>query len=366
MRVPAGQRLFGALFACWPALGRALGDLETRILGSTIEPIVIERPVYIAGLARSGSTMLLEAFARHPAFTSHRYSDYPPIWTPYWWNHLRSRLPLPPAVARERAHRDGITVTPDSPEAFEEVLWMHFFPHAHDPARDQILDATTSNPAFEAFYRAHVRKLLAVRGAGRYVAKGNYNIARLGYLLQIFPDARFIVPWREPLAHVASLVKQDRLFNDAARHRPEIARQLARSGHFEFGPLARAERSGPDSRAAEIAARRAGGDVVGAYALQWAETYGSLLDRLDADPRLRAACLFVGYETLCARPAEVLARVFVHADALDAEGGRLVDDFAVRLHAPDYYRSDFDEATRAEVNALTARVHERLVRLAGA
>lgn len=363
LRVPLGQRVFGALFARWPGLGRALGNLETRMLAGTIADVPIERPVYVAGLARSGSTMLLEAFARHPTFTSHRYSDYPPVWTPYWWNHLRARLPLPKAPARERAHRDGIAVTPDSPEAFEEVLWMHFFAHAHDPARDQVLGATTSNPAFEAFYRAHVRKLLAVRGARRYVAKGNYNLARLGYLLHLFPDARFVVPWREPVAHVASLVKQDRLFHAASRERPEVARQLARNGHFEFGPQARAERLGTASQADAISARRADGDLAGAQALQWADAYGSLLDRLDADPALRAACHFVPYEALCARPAEVLAHMFAHADALDADGERVVEDFATRLHAPDYYRPDFDEATCAEVRALTAHVRERLMRI---
>lgn len=365
LRVPLGQRLFGALFARWPGFGRALGDLESRVLAETIAATAIDRPVYVAGLARSGSTMLLEALARHPAFTSHRYSDYPPVWTPYWWNHLRARLPLPPAPARERAHRDGIAVTPDSPEAFEEPLWMHFFAQAHDPARDQVLDAATSNPAFEAFYAAHVRKLLAVRGARRYVAKGNYNIARFGYLQRLFPDARFVVPWREPVAHVASLVKQDRLFREAARARPEVARQLARNGHFEFGPQARAERLGTDSRADEIGACRAAGKVAAAYALQWADTYGWLLDHLDANPALREACRFVGYDALCARPAEVLTQVFAHAEALDADGERLVGYFATRLRAPDYYRPDFDDRTRAEVKALTAPVHERLMRLDG-
>jgi hypothetical protein len=360
LRVPHGLRFWGSLFSGFPSIVRRLANLETRVLAEAIADVAIEQPVYIAGFARSGSTMLLEAFASHPSFTSHRYSDYPLLWTPYWWNALREQLPLPENPPKERAHRDGIAVTQKSPEAFEEVFWMHFFPKRHDPETDQLLDETTSNRKFEAFYRAHVRKLLAVRRARRYVAKGNYNVARLGYLQAIFPDARFIVPWREPLAHVASLLKQDRLFCEAAKLRPEVANHLARTGHFEFGPQARVERIGPNSQAAMISANRSAGKSAVAYAMQWADVYGSLLDRFDASPMLRTASHLVSYEALCTYPQRTLSACFQHANANDAAGQQIVDTFAGRLRAPDYYQPHFDPETREEIEERTSAVYARL------
>jgi hypothetical protein len=78
----------------------------------------------------------------------------------------------------ERSHGDGIAVTSESPEAFEEPLWMAFFEGQHDPSASAVLDRRARCPAFERFYRDHIRKLLAVRGGRRYVAKGNYNLTR--------------------------------------------------------------------------------------------------------------------------------------------------------------------------------------------
>ena len=35
--------------------------------------------------------------------------------------------------AVERAHGDRLMITPSSPEAMEEPIWMHFFDNAHNP-----------------------------------------------------------------------------------------------------------------------------------------------------------------------------------------------------------------------------------------
>ena len=104
-----------------------LGNFETRILSERLDKVPIVKPVYIAGLARSGTTILLELLARHPDVTSHRYRDFPPVLTPWFWNWFVDRAGNGPQAASERAHGDGIDVTAESPEAFEEVIWMAFF-----------------------------------------------------------------------------------------------------------------------------------------------------------------------------------------------------------------------------------------------
>src|SRR5690606_32311264 len=66
-------------------------------------------------------------------------------------------------------------------------------------------------------------------------SKNNLNIARTGWLLEHFPDARIIVPFREPTEHAASLLRQHKNF--LARHRddPFTLEYMTAIGHFDFG-----------------------------------------------------------------------------------------------------------------------------------
>jgi Sulfotransferase family len=182
-----------------------LGRLESSLLAEEIGPVHVRMPIYVCGLARSGSTLLHEVVASHPGVATHRIKDYPMLFTPYWWR--RATANLRPQSPRERVHRDGVMITPESPDALEEMLWMAFFPRCHDPSQCGLLGAADRNPAFESFYKLHIRKLLLAEDARRYAAKANYHIARLPYLLRLFADARFLIPVRAPETHSASLVR---------------------------------------------------------------------------------------------------------------------------------------------------------------
>ena len=289
----------GGFIARHRGLWTRIGNLESRLLADELSEVRIRQPIYVAGLARSGSTILLELLARHPDVVSHRYRDYPPVFTPYMWNRLLERTPQRQVEPAERSHKDGIKVTPDSPEALEEVLWMAFFPQLHDPAHSAVLDRQTRNPAFESFYRDHIRKLLRVRGGRRYLAKGNYNVTRLDYLLELFPDARFVIPVRDPRWHIASLIKQHALFCAGGEHNPAAVRHLQRVGHFEFGLDRRPVNAGDPATIEQILACWQQGREVEGWARYWSHVYGHVADRLEASPELRDAALIVRYEDLC-------------------------------------------------------------------
>jgi hypothetical protein len=360
-RPGAATRLVGGALARWPGLGAALSALESRAVADALPDRPIRAPVYIAGLARAGSTVLLEVLHGTGAFASQRYADYPMLWTPYWWNRLRQRLPRPRAAPSQRAHGDRIEVTVDSPEAFEEPLWMHFFPGRHDPGIDQVLEPGAGDGRFAPFYRAHIGKLLAVHGRDRYLAKGNYNLARLPLLQALFPDARFIVPLREPVAQVASLIKQDRLFCAAAAADRAIDDHLRRTGHFEFGPGKRAENLGDGDAAAAIAAAFANGEVLDGYARQWQLSYGWLAGRLDRDPGLAAAIHLVDYDALCRSPGPGLAALARHAGIPAHDLPPLLQRWLPRISAPAYYRPDLRPAEVDRVHAHCAATHARLL-----
>lgn len=236
MHIPWHLDMLGRWISNNPQFWIRMGNAETRLLSDKLEDIRIEKPIFICGLARAGTTAKLIEIAAQPGFTSHRYEDFPFLFTPYWWNTLLKLAPRKKQALRERAHGDGIMITPQSPEAFEEMIWMAFFDHLHDTNRSAVLDEHTSNPAFEQFFKAHIKKLLLVRGAKRYVAKNNYNITRIAYLKKLFPDAEFIVPTRDKESHVASLMRQHERFCRAAKANPRTVRHMAQVGHFEFGP----------------------------------------------------------------------------------------------------------------------------------
>ena len=362
LRVPPADRWFGALFGRWPGLGRALASLETRTALAEGPLPPIDRPVYVCGMARSGSTLLLEVLNGAPGFTAHRYGDYPFLWTPLWWNRLRQRLPHQAAAPQERAHGDRLAVTRDSPEAFEEVFWQSWFPGRHDPHVNQVLDDADRNPAFDAFYQAHIQKLLAARGAQRYLCKANYHLTRLGYLHRLFPEARFIIPIREPVAQVESLWRQDQRFVQIVQRNPAVGKHLRRVGHREFGPDRRAVNVGDTTQALAIQSEFDAGNTLQAYAHQWAALHGWLARRLAVDESLARACLLVPYEGLCAQPQSVLARVLAHA-GVEAPGTGIALARAPDVSAPDYYRSSLSPEQRAGINDSTGLIWNSLMRL---
>ncbi len=361
MKVSFGDRVAGAIHAAMPSLGPMLARLESSTLSDEIAQSPVRKPIYVCGLARAGSTLLLETLNAHSATTSHRYADYRMLWTPYWWNWLRTRASgLKQTTLAERAHGDRIRVSFESPEAFEEVLWMRYYPCLHQQHSPEALGAEHFVPAFDRVLRDHISKLTAVRGASRYLAKANYHVNRIALLARMFPDARFVVPVREPVSHVASLVRQNRLFSDAGRHSPAVRRHLQRVGHFEFGLDKRATVLGDGAAArASIADWSSGAEALG-YARQWASVYQQLVDTLDTHEPLRRSVLLVRYEVLCSDAVASLQSVFAHCDLLDGEAHALIAQRAVSISSPDYYDERFDDATRSAILDITRATARRL------
>jgi len=356
-KIALSEHLLEGAIHTWPSLWKRLGNLESGMLRSQMDAVSIDRPIFVAGLARSGSTILLETLARSAAVASHRYSDFPAIFTPYWWSRIQQSAPggSQPEKAIARAHADGLMVTQNSPEAMEEPLWMAHFPDAHHPAKNQVLSADTSNPAFESFYRDHIRKLLLIRGRNRYLAKGNYNLTRLPYLLNLFPNARFVAPVRQPENHIASLMKQHRLFVAGENRFPRSLAHMRRVGHFEFGIDRRPINAGDPRTIEEVVALWKQGDEIRGWARYWAHLHRWLAMELRDNSSLRGAVQVVRFEDLCSTPLETLAALFSHCDLAEEH---LVEELAPTIQAPSYYRPDFSDEDLEIIAEETADVAE--------
>lgn len=93
-------------------------DVESSVISKKQST---DNHVFVAGLARSGTTILLNALYKSDEFSSLSYQDMPFVLAPNLWSKLSSSK-----KHMERAHCDGIKVSSESPEAFEEVFWMTF------------------------------------------------------------------------------------------------------------------------------------------------------------------------------------------------------------------------------------------------
>jgi hypothetical protein len=237
------DRLLHKLAFASPAVQLVAADCEDLLFGADIRDVRAPAPIFITSLPRAGTTILLSALNRLPGLGTHLYRDMPFVMAPLLWNRM-SRAHRKQAALQERAHGDGMMVGFDSPEAFEEIIWRAFWPEKYTDAGIRLWDRRDADPRAQDFLDAHFRKIVAIRcgsdrSRGRYLSKNNANIARLDYIAATMPDAKILVPVRDPIDHAASLLKQHRNFLAIHARDPFARAYMADIGHYEFGELHR-------------------------------------------------------------------------------------------------------------------------------
>jgi hypothetical protein len=288
----------------------ALADVEDRVFAGQLAACRVDRPVFVTALPRAGTTMLLECCAGLREFASHGYRDMPFVLVPCLWNRFSAAF-RQHAERRERAHGDGMLIDFDSPEALEEVLWKAFWRRHYrcDRIVPWTCDEESDADEFKDFFRNHIRKIALVRRgsdapAARYLSKNNLNIARLGLLHRLFPDAAVVVPFREPLQHAESLLKQHRNFLRIHKEDRFASEYMRAIGHYEFGDNLRPVDFGGwfDRRQSRQS------DCLAFWLEYWAAGYRQMLAE-GAD-----FVRFIDYDALCENPRCGLALL---ADAID-------------------------------------------------
>lgn len=178
-----------------------------------------ENHVFVSGLARSGTTILLNAIYKSDEFASLSYKDMPFILAPNLWSKLSPSKKNNDLV--ERAHGDGIKVSSESPEAFEEVFWMTF---------DEIDEETKEK------FKNYVQLINYKYQKKRYLSKNNQNIRRVELISKIFPNSKILIPFRNPIQHAYSLLSQHKRFIEDSKKDKFVSHYMKWIGHTEFGP----------------------------------------------------------------------------------------------------------------------------------
>ncbi|MDF7773757.1 sulfotransferase [Sphingomonas sp. AOB5] len=266
-------------------------DIERARYRRALNGIAVEAPVFVSGLARAGTTVLMRALHASGGFASLSYRDMPFPLAPNSWARLGRGFQRHVETS-ERGHGDGLTHDLDSPEAIEEVFWR-----MHEGDRYRTREALLPEPVAPdtiAAFRDYVRLVLLRHGGPRYLSKNNNNVLRLPALVAAFPDAVLLHPFRDPLQQAISLRTQHVRADKLAAEDPFRRRYMSWLGHHEFGADQRPFGFEGAPGAGESRAR------IDYWLKGWISVHRALLAQPEA---VAARQRFLDYDRLCADSA---------------------------------------------------------------
>ena len=279
-------------------------DLERQLYLPKDAQRAAQGAVYVCGLARSGTTILLRILNEIAELKSLTYRAMPFALAPNLWMAMQSK-PQRNVAQTIRAHQDGILVDLDSPESLEQVFWRTFGNSVAN-FETRTLDSKTPLPATLAAF-ADYRALVAnPKGSEteqgtmprRYLSKNNNNLMRLASLCAD-PSAHVLWAYRDHVATARSLYRQHQRFCEAQKANRFIRQYMGWLAHHEFGldhlPFAFAK---PHMTTGLQH------DDPNYWLDYWCAVHQQIL-LLQADN-----VHLVNYDTLCAQPARVLGQVF--------------------------------------------------------
>jgi len=312
------DRLLHRLALGWTGAIETSFDLEWAAFGKRAAAIAIERPIFVCGLARAGTSLVTRTIASAPGLAWPRYRDMPFPLAPNSWARLGGRRRLESAP---RGHGDGLDHDLDTPEAIEEVFWRCFEGGRY--LRREGLAPVPPEGETLARFRRYMALVMLAGGGRRYLSKNNNNVLRVASLAEAFPDAWFVHPFRNPAAQAASLERQHVRASELQTADPFRLSYAGWLGHHEFG-LGRRPFLLPGAE--------------GGWLGTWASVYGHLLDQPEA---MRPRQFFLDYDALRRSPGAVLEALgrFVEVGRLDAEVRAPADDAGVvPSEVQDIYR----------------------------
>ena len=353
---PTPMYFIAKLVNQFPSAGDLLHRMELQWLWKRISNFRIDKPIYITGFARAGTTITLEMLSQHPDIATHRYLHMVLPYTPHWFQNLANHVPLMIKPV-ERLHKDELLVTRDSPEAVEEIFWQRFFVDTVDELKSSILDRNTTHNIFERFYKTHLLKLMVNQNATRYAAKNNYNVARLEYLQKLFPDVKFLILIRNPFNHIASLAKQDMVLRELESKDPRLLDWTKIIGHREFGSAKfciNLDNTKTIQTIRELWKKKE--TYAKGWALYWNVVYSYIHQKLESNPTLKNASLIIRYEDLCESPGKTIDNILDHIHVDKDKFKTIRTLYCNRLHKPTYYKTKYSESEQEDIIQMTGGI----------
>lgn len=208
-------------------------DLDQKLSAADPREATDGRHIFVSGLARAGTTILMRRIYASGNFCSLTYRNMPFVLAPNIWGRFMASQEK--GQPTERAHGDRILVDIDSPESLDEVFWRIF--DGNNYIAETCLAPHDPSEEIAGKYAAYVTAILKADPAGRtrYLSKNNNNILRLRAIRRTFPRAVILIPFREPLSHARSLLQQHNNFVGQQQSDPFTKFYMTWLAHHEFG-----------------------------------------------------------------------------------------------------------------------------------
>lgn len=327
-----------------PFINKMSFDIDNLIANNSQEnedEHVNKKHIFISGLARSGTTILMRTLYETGHFRSLTYRDMPFVLMPNLWNKF-SKSFHKQQEAKERAHGDGICVNSDSPEALEEVFWQAF--SGDDYIFDNHLQPYEVDEELIEQFRLYIQRIITSSNNSNqqhYLSKNNNNILRLKAIRQAFPKAIIIIPFRDPIQHAISLLNQHQKFCDRHSVDKFSYHYMHWLGHYEFGMTHKPFQYDTKS---DVVAKATQADDINYWLNIWVNTYTYLLNNSPVDSR------FIAYETLCEYPVETLEPLFESAN-IDLDKQAVHETFNI-IPTKDIGHFHIDDSLKSQAQAL--------------
>lgn len=186
--------------------------------------------VIVSGLARSGTTALINLLFQTNKFHSLTYANMPFLLAVNCWRKVyRPKR----KEFKERAHGDNVNIGFNSIEALEEYFFKVFLNDNY--IKEQFLEEHKIDYQTYKSYIEYQKLINTNRLESTYLAKNNNLILRYNSLRNFNPGFKIIFMFRDPVSHAMSLLNQHKLFSELQRKDSFILDYMNWLGHHEFG-----------------------------------------------------------------------------------------------------------------------------------
>jgi len=289
----------------------------------------------VSGLARSGTTSLMNSLTKHHSFSSLGYANMPFLTAPNIWSKFYKPKT---GEEKERSHNDGIMIGLDSFEALEEYFLKVI---AND---SYVLEEYLSEYALEEeqkneylTYQAIVRK----QADSIYLAKNNNLLLRYNSLRESNRDFVAVFMFRDPLTHASSLLEKHKHYTLSQEEDGFVLEYMNWLGHHEFGLNQK-----PFQFDQEFEIQSKDKNTLDYWLEIWINYYGYLLtiEKLNT--------LFVDYDEYCENPESVTTEVLslLKLDVVP----KSMSSFVNKRKVKEYYTE--------EIFAKATSIHRKLKR----
>ncbi len=182
-------------------------ELRYRSLSRNL--IIKKDPIYILGHWRSGTTLL------HNLLCSHKNVSYPTTYQTVFPNNLFFFRGLIKGIMQyflpKKRLVDQVAMHVDFPQeedfalgneaGFSFYYWF-YFPDDYQRITDEYLTPSTGDELkiqkYKQAYEKFIKRCILNVGGEQYIAKNPPNMARIPFLLDMFPGSRFVYTERNP------------------------------------------------------------------------------------------------------------------------------------------------------------------------